>query len=364
MGSGISISIVIPVFNAEEFLRKSVESVLNQSYQNFELLLVDDGSTDGSERICREYAALDKRIKAFSQRNGGPAAARNTGVRHATGTTVFFLDADDFIDLGTFQILNEYFGRDQTDLVMGNFCKLDHQDEIVGQNTSFHPDDDAPFSGESKVLSRADMTGYVRHFLKHPSNHLISYCWGRLYKRSIIRENRIAFDESMRLFEDFVFNLEYLRHTRETQFVNKPLYTYTMHPTHVSASMAVVKGESLLHDMNVFKVNAGEYLLGTLESAVSESQAMREIGHALTHYVIIFLVRSCRQITKENRRTIHDEIRKIVNHPLLKSCLRSYTPQKGNSRLLPWLMRLGMIDLIMLTCRRKAHKRYGKLERD
>lgn len=358
------ISVIVPVFNAERFINKAIESVLHQTYTRLELILVNDGSTDGSEEICRQYATVDKRIKAVSQKNSGPAAARNTGVRHATGSVVFFLDADDFIDRGALQTLIERFDRDQTDLVMGNFCKLDHLGEIAGQSTSFHPDDDEPFSEKYKLLSRAEVRGYVRHFLKHPSNHLISYCWGRLYRLSIIRENLIAFDESMRLFEDFVFNLEYLKHTRETLFVNKPLYTYTMRPNHVSASMAVVNGESLLHDMNVFKVKTGEFLLGAGESSVTEIQARREIGHALTHYVIIFLIRTCRQMTRDNRRTIHNEIGKIISHPLLKSCLKSYTPQKGNSRILPWLMKLGMVELIMLTCRRKAHKRYGKLERD
>jgi hypothetical protein len=201
---------------------------------------------------------------------------------------------------------------------------------------------------------------YLRHFLKHPSNHLISYCWARLYKLSIIRDNRIAADENMRLFEDLVFNLEYLKHTREMVFVNEALYTYTMHNSHVSASMAIINAESLLHDMNVFKEKTSEFLQQADVDAPIGMAIEKEIGHALMHYLIIFLVRSCRLVSSQNRRKIYTEIEKIVSAQILRDCLRYYSPSKGNSRILPWLMKLQWNDLIIYVCRHKAYKRYGR----
>ncbi|MBI4652212.1 glycosyltransferase family 2 protein [Candidatus Desantisbacteria bacterium] len=202
------ISVIIPVYNAKKFLNKSIESVKNQSYKDIELILINDGSTDNSLAICNKYALTDSRIKIISQKNSGPAASRNTGLRHAAGTFVYFLDADDFIDKKTIETLVEKHDQYYPGMVMGNFGKLIDYNEIIKQKVSFSPDG-VIFTDNIKVLSKADIGNYVRHFFKHPSNHLISYCWGRLYKLSIIKNNNIFSNENMRLFEDFVFNLEY-----------------------------------------------------------------------------------------------------------------------------------------------------------
>src|SRR3990172_2214316 len=111
------VSVIVPVYNAEHFLSKSIESVTHQSHKNIELILVNDGSTDNSEMICSKYALTDNRIKVISQDNSGPAAARNTGVRHATGTFVLFLDADDFIANKALEILVAQYNQYNPDLV-------------------------------------------------------------------------------------------------------------------------------------------------------------------------------------------------------------------------------------------------------
>jgi glycosyltransferase involved in cell wall biosynthesis len=357
------ISVIVPVYNAEKFLNKSIESVINQSYKSVELILVNDGSTDSSEIICNKYALADNRIKVISQKNSGPAAARNTGIRYATGDLIFFLDADDFIEKNALETLVAKYNQYQPDLVMANFSKLENNGEIIKQSVSFRPDGE-PFEHQVKKLSKADIVDYVRHFLKHPSNHLISYCWARLYKLSIIRNNGIFANENMRLFEDFVFNLEYLKHTNNIVFVNENLYTYVMHNTHLSASMAIINGDSLLHDMNVFKTKASEFFQLTNANIMNTFDIKKEIGHALVHYVIIFLVRSCRQISKQNKKRIYNEINKIVNASILRDSLQYYSPSKGYSRILPLLIKLKLVDLIMFVCKHKAYKRYGKPEDD
>src|SRR3989339_192818 len=115
------VSVIVPVYNAEKFLKRSIESVINQSYNNLELILVNDGSNDKSEVICEQYALLDRRIKVITQKNKGPAAARNTGVSNASGECIFFLDADDFIATRTLEILISEYSAHQPDLVMSNF---------------------------------------------------------------------------------------------------------------------------------------------------------------------------------------------------------------------------------------------------
>lgn len=346
------ISIIVPVYNAEKFLQRSIESVINQSYKNIELILIDDGSTDGSRKMCDKYAASDQKIKVLSQNNRGPAAARNTGVREASGDFVFFLDADDFIEKNTIEILiNGYLKYGEPDIVMSNFKKLENNGEIVKQGVTFSVNDD-PFQGQIKELSKNAINEYVRHFLKYPSNHLISYCWARLYKLSIIRDNNLSAPEDMRLFEDFVFNLAYLKCASKVLFINEPLYVYVMPNNHITASMAIIKSESLSRDMNAFK----ERVSGFFQPINVDT----EIGHALVHYAIIFIIRSCRQITEDNRKDIYEEIKAMINAPIFRESLRYYKPQRGNSRILPILMKFKLINLLMFYCYHRANKRYGK----
>ena len=99
------VSVIIPVYNVEIYLRECVDSVINQTYKNLEIILVNDGSTDSSGRICDEYAGLDNRVKVIHRQNGGPSKTRNAGLKKATGKYIYFLDSDDYIENDTFAIL-------------------------------------------------------------------------------------------------------------------------------------------------------------------------------------------------------------------------------------------------------------------
>ena len=353
------ISVVIPVYNAEEFLDRSIKSVISQSYDNWELLLIDDGSKDNSRRICDCYAAKDKRIKVFAKENGGSAAARNFGVQQSKGEFIFFLDADDLIEPNALELLLAEYEKNETDLVMANFSKLNPDGKIVKQNVSFHPDY-GPFKGDKKILSVKESANFVRHFLKHPSNHLVSYCWARLYKSSIIKEYNIKADDDMKLFEDFVFNLEYMKHTKNIVFVNESVYTYVMHDNHVSVSMGILNGDSLIHDMNIFWKKVEEYFESIKNLFSEEIVIQKEIGHCLVHYVIVFFIRTCRLVNHFNKEKIHEEINKVIQSKIFKESLQYYSPSKGNSRILPVLAKLQLVNLTIYYCRQKAYKRYGK----
>ena len=353
------VSIVIPVYNAEKFLEKAVRSVIVQSYKDIELILVNDGSTDGSLSNCDDFAHMDQRIKVVSQENKGPAAARNTGIRHATGDFLFFLDADDYIEVSAIEKLISCCHQSRPELVMGNFRKLENNGEIINKSVAFSPDN-SQFKGQLKELKKRDIQGYVRHFFKYPSNHLVSYCWARLYDLTIIKKENIFANENMRLFEDFAFNLDYLRHIDKLLFLNEPIYTYTMHNSHMSASMSIVNANSMLHDMGIFREKAIGFFAQTQVEAESDFDVEQEIGHTIIHYVIIFLIRSCRFVNSGNRKRIYNEIKEIINSTIYQESLPNYTPLKGNSRVLPFLTKLKLPRLIMIYCRYKAYRRYGK----
>ncbi len=368
------VSIIVPIFNAEKFLHTCIESVIGQSYREIELVLIEDGSTDTSKSICEQYTFTDNRVKLFSQKNQGPAAARNNGVKQAQGEYIFFLDADDFIDKNSIKILSDAARQHRPDLVMGNFSKQENNNRIIPQEVTFKIGA-KPFTDPLKMLTRTDINNYLKHFLQYPSNHLISYCWARLYKTAIIKDNNIFANEEMHLFEDLIFNLEYLKHAQTTIFINQGIYNYVMHNSHISASMAIFNANSLIRDMTIFHDKVNEFMQNTpsrtttsapkdltLEN-ITPKKIDPKIGHALIHYAIIFIIRACRQVNRENRKLIHSEISTLINAPLLQDCLNHYQPTKNNSRLLPLLMKTRQTNLIILLSNYKARKRYGNLSK-
>lgn len=353
------VSIVVPVFNAARFIDAAVDSVLEQTLTSWELILVDDGSQDDSPAICAAHAARDCRIRVLSRPNRGPAAARNAGMRVAQGRYITFLDADDSLFPDSLETLVAEAELSGAAMVLGNFSK--RQGGVVSQQPAVFSPAGAAFTGATATLEGDGLLDYVRHFLTTPSNHLVSYCWARLYRRAIIEGHDLAAREDMKLFEDLAFNLDYMGKVGALRFVNKPVYLYQMHDGHISASMALLDSAQLAHDMEVFRQKIGNLVTGLNVDTTKTQQVMRETGHALVHYAIIFLVRTCRQMNADNREHIMAEIGKLVAAPILRSSLSSYRPRPGNSRIVPWLIRLRLTRVLAAVCRWKGQRRYGPL---
>jgi glycosyltransferase involved in cell wall biosynthesis len=355
------VSIVVPVFNAANFLDACIVSVLGQTMPAWELILVDDGSTDSSVRVCERYARQDARIRLLSQPNSGPSAARNTGVRAASGEFVTFLDADDLLFRDALENLLAAADVHAADMVLGNFSKQEGETPPVAQAVVFVPGSE-PFHGQYKLLSGMELLNYVRHFLRQPSNHLVSYCWARLYRRSVILHHHLQANEDMRLFEDFAFNLDFMGKTGKLVFVNQPVYVYILRSQHVSASMAIIDSQRLVSDMEAFRARIDSFLAATGVEELMVRQVRREVGHTLVHYAIIFLVRTCRQLNDGNRSRIFGEIGKLVGSAVMRESLPCYESRPGTSRLVPALMRLGLVWPLVAVCKWKGNRRYGKLE--
>ena len=180
------ISIIVPVYNAERTLRKCVDSILSQEYKDFELLLVDDGSKDGSPLICDEYAEQDERVKVFHKPNGGVSSARNLGLDHAQGEWVTFIDSDDYLTEGYFEGVA---GREEDFLIKG-YKKFNHSGIVDGWDAKANQD--CP-----------DLTFFLNY---NTTNSIIRCPWAKFYKKSLIADQRFLTD--MKIGEDawFVFN--------------------------------------------------------------------------------------------------------------------------------------------------------------
>jgi glycosyltransferase involved in cell wall biosynthesis len=190
------VSVIVPVYNVEKYLVKCLDSIFSQSYQDYEVIVVDDGSNDGSSRICDKYVLQDRRMKVIHQNNMGLSAARNTGLSLATGKYIMFLDSDDYVYENCLANLMN-FGNHEPDFVIGT---------IVWENEN----------GERNYQKKRNSVLYNKNdFLTEIPSLLqerrLNYVHAKLYKKSILESNGIIFEDDMLTSaEDTVFNFTYL----------------------------------------------------------------------------------------------------------------------------------------------------------
>lgn len=204
------LSVIIPVYNAEKHIVDALSSVLSQTGEETEIILIDDGSQDRSLEICRDLARKDQRIQVISQKNGGPGAARNAGLRIARGKYIQFVDSDDTVTDGAVDSLMK--GIQGNDLAIAHFNILRNGQAL----------DRGYIQGEQN-LRRED---FLQALAKRPGSYYYSALWNKLYLREIIRENGLQFDCRLHWGEDFAFNMQYYGYIDRVGFVAKPVYNY------------------------------------------------------------------------------------------------------------------------------------------
>ena len=201
-----SLSVIMPIYNSEEFLQKAIESVLNQSFKDFELILIDDGSTDNSGAICDKYAELDKRVIVAHQSNGGICAARNRGLDLAQGEYIAFADNDDEYMDGLLEDNYALAIKFNADIVKYGIKYIDikrdgKQKEVKGYSVS------------SGVYNELDI---IREYRELRGSNIFTFVWNTLFRRSLIDEKIIRFDSRIRFGgEDCSFNYDCLKHIQK-----------------------------------------------------------------------------------------------------------------------------------------------------
>lgn len=220
------ISVIVPVYNAEKYLRKCVDSIVDQTYRKLEIILVDDGSQDNSGMICDEYAQRDERVKVIHKENGGPASARNEGIKAATGDYVAFVDSDDWLDVNLYTdcILRMEYGTDVLLFGLKN-VDIDGSNEVV-------------IRPEMSEINISDSDKQKLFYVT--KNSLLGYPWNKLLKRTIIGRTRFL-DVGIR--EDLCFTFEIINKIKCIQCADVYGYNY------------VRRESSILHSSNVNNVS-------------------------------------------------------------------------------------------------------------
>ena len=204
------ISIIVPIYNAEAYLEKCVMSLLQQTYENIEIILVNDGSKDKSGVICDRLSVLDSRVKVIHQNNAGVSVARNNGLKNANGSFIGFVDADDYIDLSMYQKMIEFIKRNDADVV---YCDLKNID-----NNDFEHEVDTIYSINLSSLLSVN-TIEAKQLVEIAG----SVCRG-LYRKNIVENYNIRFSKDLKFSEDRLFNLLYLSNIKNIYYLKEALY--------------------------------------------------------------------------------------------------------------------------------------------
>lgn len=220
------VSVIIPVYNAEKYIKRCLDSVLAQSYRNFEVLLIDDGSTDNSGRICDEYRFRDNRIRVIHNKNCGVAATRNVGIREAQGDYIAFVDSDDYIDPDMLEIMVTRVKKFNSDIVMCNYF-TDKGGKITKAKMNY-----------KEVYDGADIVKNELLYLYYTDYHngLYSLC-NKLIKKSIYSANDILFDESLKRGEDAWFVFQCLKHCKRVDYIPEAFYYYYQNQSSIMHSI-------------------------------------------------------------------------------------------------------------------------------
>ena len=218
------ISIIVPVYNVERYLRRCVDSIVAQSFQDWELLLIDDGSSDNSGMICDEYAEKEDRIKVFHKKNGGVSSARNVGLDNANGEWIMFVDSDDWIEK---TMLEENLIHSECyEVIRCNMKVITNNSIIINYN----------YINEKWT--------YDEYLLRVVSRQTILGVYAGLFQRTLFnRDSRIRFDLRYTMGEDWLVLFYILKKTRKIKLLDKPLYNYNQ-----------TNMESAVHTMNLTKI--------------------------------------------------------------------------------------------------------------
>lgn len=281
----MTFSVIIPVYNSVAYLRDCLGSLLCQSYNDYEIIIVDDESHDGSEMVCKEYAEHYSQVKFFRQKNAGPGAARNKGLDHACGEYVVFVDSDDWVD-ATF--LSDY---------QENIKDWD----IIYQGHWKEHNDGKSIKISGLKLCTTDIPAAIQYLWEHDC---FGYTWMKCFRRSIIEQHHIRFDETVYFREDTIFTAEYFKYVKSVSVLPVANYHYRYVETSLQHTRFNVK-EMLYVDDRIYMAF----------SMYFHDEAFRE--YTENWYLVNLHNGIKKSFARENQKTFSDAERK----QLIEKCI-------------------------------------------
>lgn len=309
-----TISIIIPIYNMEQLLGRCLDSVVNQTYDSLEIILVNDGSTDSSGDICHTYAQNDNRIKVIHQVNSGVSSARNTGLDAATGNYISFIDPDDYIELNTYETLIPYLGN-EIDILRFNAKR---KGEILNW---------LPFKGEySGDRFEQEVVLPMIGSEKFGGMFILGVLWVHLFKRDLIEKNHIRFNKELRRCEDRLFTITTMLHANKMFFVDDILYHYQVNDESLSNRYDPIRWKQELIFLDDLKE---EYTRTKSESFITEADKRIK-----NDYVLRAVTSINNEYFTNNTNSFwqrYKNIKKIINNPNTRLSIKYIQREKSLS---------------------------------
>ncbi len=232
------VTLLVPVYNTEKYIKKCLESIVNQTYKNLEIILIDDGSNDNSGKICDEYAKKDSRIEVFHKENQGSSAEKNFGLSIAKGRYISFIDSDDYLEPTLIEKLVKSIEINQSDIAICNF-----------------------FPNSTTDLEETFTASQALTYIMN-KRYFRGYNWNKLYKTEIAKD--IQFCTDIYMSEDLLFNCNYLLKAKKCSYIDEKLYHYNENNNSISNSKLSKKYLTIIDSydrlVNLYKENKLEYL--------------------------------------------------------------------------------------------------------
>ncbi|PYZ95077.1 glycosyl transferase [Salipaludibacillus keqinensis] len=313
------VSIIVPVYNAEKYLEFCIESIINQSYSNIEILVVNDGSIDKSESIVQEFQKKDKRIKYYYQINSGPADARNTGLMHATGDYIAFIDADDKVEQNYILLLVKKMETSNSDLICSGYK------DVSQFGIKIHSDFNLSDTNSAKrmLLTMCEGTGGV--------------LWSKLFKRNLIEQHRLKLKSELFMCEDLVFVLEYASNCECFTYIDEFQYHYNrLNQNSISAKINI---EYLENYLTVWKQI--EKIL--FKSNIEKSTVKKIISRKIQSLIISLL-----ELPENTYHTSYTLMTNLLNEPYIKAYKDKFTTVHYLYKPYIYFIKLNYLKMLVL----------------
>ena len=265
------ISVIIPVYNAEAYIEKCIVSVLNQTFEEIEIIAVNDGSTDNSLQVLSKLAAADARLQVHHQQNKGVSATRNFALQKVTGTYIAFADADDWMEPNMLQQMHQSMIHNKADWAI---CNINIVENNAIVNVRLLLEDEQI----DLTVNRVETLHRLMRFKFDNAN------WNKLYHAAIIQKQKITFDEGMTIWEDLLFNLMYLQFAKKVTVLAAPLYNYRIH------SLGLFTGwqDNLIPQFNL--LYKGYVQFAAKQQTMAEPEAFKKEMARITYNQLLYKI--------------------------------------------------------------------------
>ena len=351
------VGIIIPLYNAEKYISRALASVYAQTYINYEIIVIDDGSTDEGPAICDRFACRHGKLRLIAQNNQGPGTARNIGLREAGGEFILFLDADDYLVENAIEVMRYWLQTTDADMVIA-------EEIIVSESGACKP---APHEQMPVALMKEEPDYYLIErdnlidmlarfrLYRNPARKIFYPCKGRLYKNQLIREHRIAFPDNAYFMEDLIFQMRYCAQTKSAICLKKPYYYYQLHG-HADSITSSFDAEKFLPAAQIQWQITTQILTGN--NGCSQKEAECAAAYAIIDDLLVNAVRSSQFITSDNYSWYHQNMKKLVTAPIVRQAIYHYAPLPGHSKVIPYLIKLKAIRWLLHIFKKKGIQRY------